>query len=1423
MKFKKSKKSKLPTEKATTYKDQLDQLDQLNRKYKDSINNAEFVHSKAYYDLLKSIESLKTKIAQHASIYPSIYDPDFNTKISKKREFSIYKIKPKNAADIYALYNSQEIQQSQQSTQSYNVFQHKPTQKFLSNFFNDKTPYRGLLIIHGTGVGKCHAVNTRILMANGSIKLVQDLIPGDQIMGDDSMPRTILSTTNGQDIMYEVIPTNSSFKPYKVNSEHILCLKNINDSSITEISINRYLALTDGERQQLYGYRMPIIEFHNTQTPTFPIDCAYELGFKLDEDDVEHVRTTPLRNRLEYIAGVIDGYNDAASHYSSIGNEIYTGHSIIINLCGFCKHFISKFGFIVLSTGLGFQLTNLIIKITGNLAIIPTRNIKLEHHISGDPLDSMTAINIRKLEDERDYYGFTVDGNGRYMLADDLTVTHNTCTAITIAEQFKQLAYKNDRKIHIIRYEEFQQQMFDVQKVANGMDDDQCTGTTYLAEVDNKDIIEQCHLKKACEGLQMKITKTIKKYYDFSNIETWARNVSKLIYKKGHDKATQEAHEYKVRHIRKYFNDTMIIIDEAHHINDETNARNISKVLTDVLQYAENLRLVMLSATPMFDKPEDIISLINYLLINDKRPRISERIFNADGMLTDEGRLVLEQKSRGYISYLRGSNPVDFPIRLSAKMVLPTSDFLNLKKYPTIPPEFQNIKHDMKFMELVDCRMSKEQKKVYQSIEKTSAAWSEESQISNFIYQTLDEAGSNIRHCYGDGGFRQVIKDKKSPPYQFNSPEYGKRFQLPELATYSSKIAKIIELIKTATGPVFIFTQWIDGGLYPLIMALEMNGYRGYKGSTFIENPHKSTDSLGEYIVKSGSYNSPHLSKYLNKREAMVKENVRVFLATSSASEGLNLFGYREAHILDPHFNLSRLEQAVGRTIRFRSHMMLPPQLRNVTVYMYAATIANTETVDLYKYRISELKAITTGQVEKILKENAIDCILNKADNEYSARDYSKQVEMYTSQNKKVKVSLNDVPFSRACNYMESCEFKCTQQHSGSNDSNVKELDVSSMQLKHLDKDINYVMKTAIKIISKYNIVHLDELRKMFNVGDQSAITNDAFDLAMYKIVDSKNSIMSSNGVYGKIIKFNDYMRFIPDYYKDDNIEFQFQYKPLHERISDFDLRNYITKLKRFRDVILENKESNYDSLIVELTETVNNIHNKTASQDYAFNDSIKLNEKEILDFILQRYQYQPKMEIVTTLFHNLVKPTSSMTDMEKYILDYIKHYHLIYYDDIFPDRKSHDRQIYGLVIAKGADIETYIYNQADNKLVKELAANKKFIDNRKRYLTTQVQLNKVYGYLSSDKVEYSPAFKIVDLTIDEKKFNKGGKCIDKNKNYIMKYINQIQQIKLADTDSKSAICYTYEMILRKLDKNKFKSMRWFLSPEEYIIMNYKI
>jgi hypothetical protein len=107
-----------------------------------------------------------------------------------------------------------------QTSSDFSLLTH---QKIVRDYMNLYTPYRGLLLYHGLGSGKCMKKDTPILMSDGTIKLVQDIKVGDFLMGDDSKPRTVLSLARGKDKMYDIIPVKGD--KYTVNQEHILCLK----------------------------------------------------------------------------------------------------------------------------------------------------------------------------------------------------------------------------------------------------------------------------------------------------------------------------------------------------------------------------------------------------------------------------------------------------------------------------------------------------------------------------------------------------------------------------------------------------------------------------------------------------------------------------------------------------------------------------------------------------------------------------------------------------------------------------------------------------------------------------------------------------------------------------------------------------------------------------------------------------------------------------------------------------------------------------------------------------------------------------------------------------------------------------------------------------------------------------------------------
>jgi len=103
-----------------------------------------------------------------------------------------------------------------------------------------KKPVGSFIFLGATGVGKCHGKGTKILMYDGSIKNVEDVLVGDLLMGDDSKPRTVLSLARGKDKMYKITPLNGG-NPWTCNNPHILSLKKTGSYEVVNIPLNEYL------------------------------------------------------------------------------------------------------------------------------------------------------------------------------------------------------------------------------------------------------------------------------------------------------------------------------------------------------------------------------------------------------------------------------------------------------------------------------------------------------------------------------------------------------------------------------------------------------------------------------------------------------------------------------------------------------------------------------------------------------------------------------------------------------------------------------------------------------------------------------------------------------------------------------------------------------------------------------------------------------------------------------------------------------------------------------------------------------------------------------------------------------------------------------------------------------------------------------
>ena len=143
------------------------------------------------------------------------------------------------------------------------------------------------------------------------------------------------------------------------------------------------------------------------------------------------------------------------------------------------------------------------------------------------------------------------------------------------------------------------------------------------------------------------------------------------------------------------------------------------------------------------------------------------------------------------------------------------------------------------------------------------------------------------------------------------------------------------------------------------------------------------------------SPNNKNELKACTSKDNINGENVKVIIISRSGTEGLIPKNIRQIHIMEPWYNINRIDQTTGRGIRNLSHCQLPYNERNVELYLYASRPPiqlkdDIEAADLYMFPIAE-KGIKIGKIRRILKETAIDCLLNKNQTKFTEENMNKK------------------------------------------------------------------------------------------------------------------------------------------------------------------------------------------------------------------------------------------------------------------------------------------------------------------------------------------------------------------------------------------------------------------------------------------------
>ena len=1016
-----------------------------------------------------------------------------------------------------------------------------------------------------------------------------------------------------------------------------------------------------------------------------------------------------------------------------------------------------------------------------------------------------------------------------------------TCASIQISDNFKN--YFKNRKILVILpstlKDNYRKELFNIKKLNKDDDNmEQCLENYYLHQIVGRAKMDSDKISKKAKSL-------INNEYEFLGYQEFVNLVQKM-------KDNSPSTKIYNNKIKDYFDNRVIIVDEIHNmrmIKDVALGKKVPKFFHYVLDKLQNNVLVLLSATPMFNDYKEILFILNTLLINNKQKKLlgNTKIFNEDDEINNDFKKDLEKISSNFISYMRGENPYSFPIRLTPKINKDTN-ILKKEFYPKKDMYGKKIKKEeqIDILELVYTQMSDLQNKIYKTIKTTKKEDNDEDnnddinnnvssesiekmdlqqrvQVSNIIYPSDTMFGDdnnlsstfNIKNTYGMTGLKYVLDGVSNMKFKYKKDtmeKYGEIFDYKNIGKYSPKIKLLVDYIKNSEGIILIYSKYIYSGIIPISLALEHMGYNKYDNNNlFSENVDKQK-SKGNYVVISGNNKlSPNNTKEINV--ANLKENsegdkIKIIIISESGTEGLDLKNVREIHIFEPWYNINRLEQIVGRGVRNNSHIDLPKSKRNTTIYNYVNLTSKNvkESIDFRMYRISENKQKKISVIEKIMKENSIDCTLNEEI--LSFKDIRRDI--ITSQKKKNELKLinsydiSDKNRSRVCDYGE-CNFKCNQKINW----NTINIDDSTFNKDILYYDIHITKKYIIEFFKNNNIALLSDLNKKIKTKDTKILYFALNDLVKNKIFFKNNSDRIGYIIY----KSNKYI-FQPKDISDEKITVEERKQNRQKRVKNIDITN-IQKVENkfiipndFCDIKQEDDDKiNLNNL---LESKYLDIINQTKIDKDKQKDIIDKYEKYIWDMIIDNMNKDELLQLYRNIMKNKLDDTlkSKITKSlnKSYLLMKNKKKEIIalynYYDKVF--------------MCLNEKQELVNCNPISNSKYLDILNSK--IDNNNN------KDNKSYGYYSIKNNQ--AIYKIKDLDkLESGNKVKGTSCIGTStitNKKLNKFINKFDSNILSKDEfyyPNNSLCIIYQLILRNLND---KDNIYFVRSGLYNLINNK-
>lgn len=683
--------------------------------------------------------------------------------------------------------------------------------------------------------------------------------------------------------------------------------------------------------------------------------------------------------------------------------------------------------------------------------------------------------------------------------------TGKTCSAISIGEQYKNISknFGYSNKILVLVKSDTIATNF-----INEAMSEFCTSSEYLSKEDRSDLNKLD--SKTRESILKKVRKKIKNTYE---IVTYGKFVNRTIGSKSKSKDPKKLLLKSIKNL----NNRLIIIDEAHNLF----GNDYFKAVNTVLNNSKNYKLVLLSATPIFDNLSELpelISLLNPNFSKDTEKLLQKiNIFGIDTIvLKDNTESIVKNLIKGRISYL-DSNSDSFPDQIdkgtplsdspgSVKVInCPMSDyqysiyksafkkdgkvgisvgFKNASDAATIvypgtikfgTKGFESIIKDIK--KFTEVKKSTSKLSILSQEVKASQSLDEDFDLE---FSDLDsDSESELSQSESNTKSNALIKNKgielEERRKLYIKEQFVSDYSGDNLKQYSTKFWHILNNINLSpNGPVFVFSQFVTkAGVTALSSVLLNNNFKLFTSVTVSQsNPNIPFIAIidGETTSKQRNTIISIFNSELNKNGKIIK----VLLGTPAISEGITLKNIRQIHILEPAWNMSRIYQTIGRGVRNNSHSDLPLEDRNVEIYKYVAVKPKYKNysgiipeddflIDQRKYFISEQKDRSIKKIFRLFKESAVDCAFNLDRN----------------------ILPDTLDYSYKCDYTK-CNYKCDGFSSGIPELNLKDLDSNTFLLNISNIDYSSI-KSSIKSLFLINpFWKLEEIINYFQINSVS-------------------------------------------------------------------------------------------------------------------------------------------------------------------------------------------------------------------------------------------------------------------------------------------------------------------------------------------------